>query len=211
MSYMNSLKTTPYFDFKYEWLLLENQYYQHRIEYLEEKLKWFFECLCDDAEKISQLEEQNHLMEEEKQKAIWRAAYYKKKLKAGRDSNELSYDDILSFIYHQQKHRIPVDTCRFFLHFMGQDAHTGEKEKKELFEETTEKFGIAQDGDWCMVSMKEYLPFILERYKSQLDPTAKNYIRIGIDGVRVGKKTIVTCIVVTLPFLQSHAHKDVSE
>ena len=146
----------------------------------------------------------------EQQMIRWREAYYKKELaRIKRDYRMMPKEKLLDFLYHQQKQHISVDTTRYVMSFMGHGSHTGEAEKKELMDQIEKRFKLKFEDNWCMASMDVYLPFILERYLARLNKTGSNEIRIGINGVKVGKRQILTCVVITLPFLDDETHEEV--
>lgn len=59
------------------------------------------------------------------------------------------------------------------------------------------------------LSLTDLLTNILPSYQERMSQSSDNLLRIGIDGVRVEKKLMLTCVVLTLPFLEDESFEDV--
>ena len=135
-----------------------------------------------------------------------RATKHRTKMRS-RDQ-EMSQDEIDDIVFHELKLLINYRTMQYFL---KSKVHGVEKRKMELNKIVKEKFDVKVTENMSMVSLQRFLPHVLERYKSHMSKSEANDIRVGIDAVRVGKRSMVTCVVLTLPFLDlSESLKDVS-
>jgi hypothetical protein len=143
---------------------------------------------------------------ERSRRAQGRYRALKHRLKAKRE--HIAETDLDDLLYHEVKQLISHRVMQFFL----KSKITQLQERKRcILEAVREKFCIktSLDGEMCSASLDKFLPFILERYTARIEGQDELEVRIGIDAVRVGKKSMVTCVVLTFPFLDREGFEDV--
>ncbi len=88
--------------------------------------------------------------------------------------------------------------------FLKGKLHELNKLKKKTRKIIRKEFGIKSTKLFTFLDVKKLLKIVLPHYENQMDEKKVNPIRIGIDGVKVGKRKMITCVVLTFPFIHEN-------
>jgi hypothetical protein len=178
-------------------------------EGLEEKLE-------ERNQEIEQLKKFNDyqflLVEEQKKLKIQAQTRFrvakKRHLEQREEEREMSEQQMDKIIVNDLRNYTTYRSARSYLrHKIEQITEHKEVRKSQV----KQLFNIkAPTNKSAVIDLKEYMPYILQRYSHRLELGTHITVRIGIDGVKVGVKACVTCIGATLPFLEADAMKQVS-